>query len=345
MKSSFSIKFKNYIKGILLSIITPKIARLIRKSNPIISEELNQCVVLLYHRVTNLTSDPQLLSVKPVNFSKHLDILTKKYNVLTVEEFCNCLKNRINFPKNSVLLTFDDGYADNFLEAKPLLEEYKKQAIFYISTGILNTKKEFWWDAIERIILQSHNKIEREYFLMNEKKYFLQNLTDEARKELYEELLRDMKVMRSESREMKISELEEIFQADGPRESHRAMTFEELKKMNQSDSVIIGAHTHLHPSLAAQTYKDQYKEISTSKKILEELLKKKIDHFSYPFGGAVNYNQDTIEIVKGLGFEYVAANIPILMTMKSDRFQFPRFLVRDWHAKEFEANLDQFFNN
>ena len=344
MKSSFSIKFKNYIKSILLAIITPKIARLIRKSNPIISEELNQCVVLLYHRVTNLTSDPQLLSVKPVNFSKHLDVLNKKYNVLTVEEFCNCLKNRINFPKNSVLITFDDGYADNYLEATPILEEFKTQAIFYISTGTLNTNKEFWWDAIERIILQSHNKIEIECFVMNEKKYFLQNLTDEVRKELYEELLRDMKVMRSESRERKISELEEIFQADEPRESYRSLTFDELKKMFKSDSVVIGAHTNLHPSLAAQTYEDQFQEINISKQILENLLEKKIVHFSYPFGGTVHYNIHTIEIVKELELEYVASNISNRMTMKSDRFQFPRFLVRDWDEQEFEENLKQFLN-
>ena len=331
---------KNYCKNIFTALFQPA---LLEKLSPV--EELNKCVVLLYHRVTDLTSDPQLLSVKPSNFSKHLEILSKKYNVLTIDEFSHYLKNRINFPKNSVLITFDDGYADNFLEATPILEHYKKQALFYIATGTLNTETEYWWDAIERIILNSNNSPEVEYFEMNMKKYKIQNLSDSARIELYETLLRDMKVMRSESREMKIKELAELFNSTKGRNTHRGLTFDELKKMDQSESVVIGAHTHFHPCLAAQTFEDQFNEISTSKKILEELLGKKIEHFSYPFGGAVHYNQDTIAIVKELEFEFVAANIPTLMNAKSDRFQFPRFLVRDWEKEEFEHNLNQFFTN
>jgi peptidoglycan/xylan/chitin deacetylase (PgdA/CDA1 family) len=93
-------------------------------------------LILLYHRVTNLPLDPQLLTVSPANFDEHLKFLNKNYNLIDLQEFADCLINKRKLPKRSVLLTFDDGYADNYLEALPLLENNKAQALFYISTSI-----------------------------------------------------------------------------------------------------------------------------------------------------------------------------------------------------------------
>lgn len=302
------------------------------------------CVVLLYHRVTDIESDPQLLCVKPKNFENHISLLSKKFKVLTVEEFKFYIENKKKFPKKSVLLTFDDGYADNYLEALPILEKYKSQALFYIATGTLNTKNEYWWDAVERIILLSKSNPGQEKYTLNNKDYTIHNLNKTQRFELYEKLLPELRILSSEKREKTINELAILFESIQPRDSHQAMTFEELKKMNSSNSAIIGAHTHLHPSLAALSYNEQLEEIRTSKEKLEELLSKKIVHFSYPFGTKGDFNEDTLAIVKRLGFELAAANYPYIVHYNSDKFQFPRFLVRDWDIMTFENELNSFFN-
>jgi len=301
------------------------------------------CAVLLYHRVTQSQTDPQQLSVTPANFNAHLEHLKNNYHLLTIKEFQYYLENKKKFPKKSVLITFDDGYADNYLEALPILEKHTAQALFYIATGTLNTDVEFWWDAIERIVLLSVHKTEEEKYVLNGVEYNLSGLDNTKRFELYEQLLPALRVMNSSLREEKINELGRIFNSSQGRASHRAMTYEELKKMDLSNAAVIGAHTHLHPSLGALTYEEQLKEIETSKNILEQHLNKKITHFSYPFGTIKDFNADTLDIMKKMNFQLVAANIPYLVHKNTDQYSFTRFLVRDWNSGEFEKQMQSFF--
>lgn len=300
------------------------------------------CLVLLYHRVTNAETDPQLLAVSPVNFDAQLEFLKQNYRVLTVDEFSHHLREGIRFPEKSVLITFDDGYADNYLEALPILEKHHLQALFYISTGTLNTSREFWWDAVERIVLLSGSTPKQNEFVLNDVRYDLRELSSAKKIKLYNDLLPALRRTPAAERDRKIDELTALFHAGPDRTTHRALTFEELKKMYASQSSVIGAHTHLHPSLAALTYEAQYEEIATSKKILEALLGTTIKHFSYPFGTVLDYNADTMRIVKDLKFELVAANYPDPVTRKSNRYAFPRFLVRNWELAEFRKQMRTF---
>lgn len=325
-----------------------KIKSILKKSALVLKKQYHKtfygsCAVLLYHRVTDLKTDPQLLAVSPKNFDAQLDVLSNKYCLLTIDEFYKHLHNKKKFPKNSVLLTFDDGYADNYLEALPLLVKHKAQALFYVATGTLNTSNEYWWDAVERIVLLSPNIPANATFILNTVPYKLESLDLAKRLDLYEKFLVEFRKLPSFVRDGKINELAQLFGSTEVRVTHRAMTFDELKKMNASSSAVIGAHTHLHPSLAALNFKEQFDEISSSKKILEEIIGKKITHFSYPFGTQNDYNTDTIKIVKQLDFKMVAANFPYIVHKNSDRYRFPRFLVRNWKAEEFEKNLQTFF--
>ena len=81
--------------------------------------------ILLYHRVTNhekLTfSNP--LRVMPSVFAKQMRYLRRnKYNIISLDESIKLLKNKQGIPKNSIMITFDDGYKDNYLEAFPILK-------------------------------------------------------------------------------------------------------------------------------------------------------------------------------------------------------------------------------
>jgi peptidoglycan/xylan/chitin deacetylase (PgdA/CDA1 family) len=300
------------------------------------------CAVLLYHRITNLKSDPQQLSVSPENFDKHLSYLKNNFRVLSTDEFTSLLVNRKSFPKNCVLITFDDGYADNYLEALPILEKYKLQALFYVATGTLNTDKEFWWDEMERILLSECNASENE-ITINKKKYILNNLNEVKRKYLYNELLPVMRKMPSAERALYIQHLANIFNSPAPRSANRAMSYEELRNLHASSSAVVGAHTHLHPSLGALNYDEQLKEIKTSKDTLEKALKAQILHFSYPFGTHNDFNNETKLICRQLGFLTAAANYPACANRASDIYSFPRFLVRNWTPELFESNLQLFF--
>ena len=110
-------------------------------------------LILMYHRVAELEIDPWSLSVTPQNFGEHLEVLQKHYHPLSLQQLVEALRGNKR-PDRAVVVTFDDGYADNFYNAKPLLEKYNIPATFFISTGFIGQNREFWWDELERLLLQ-----------------------------------------------------------------------------------------------------------------------------------------------------------------------------------------------
>lgn len=321
-----------------------KLKILLRKAEASIHNHYyGNCAVLLYHRVTSLKDDPQQLCVSPENFKQQLHYLKQNdFRILSSEKFHYHLVNKKKFPAKSIFITFDDGYADNFLEALPILEEYNTPALIYIATGTLNTSHEYWWDTAERILIRSSTGTDINYCI-NGISFNPSKVTDKERLQIYHDLLPFLRSMPSIKREAYLKELAGIFSSEKGRISHRALTYDELRKLSSSPLITIGAHTHLHPSLAALTYQEQLDEISTSKELLEKELSTIIKHFSYPFGTANDFNDLTIEICQQLEFESVAANIPALVRCNSGTMNFPRFLVRNWNAEEFSKNLKSFF--
>lgn len=96
-------------------------------------------IILMYHRVAKDVNDPHLLCVSPENFREHLRYLSQNKNIVRLSEILNR-----NIPKNTVAITFDDGYADNLYAALPILKEFKAPATIFITAGLLGQK--FPWD-------------------------------------------------------------------------------------------------------------------------------------------------------------------------------------------------------
>ena len=110
-------------------------------------------LILIYHRVTNVKPDVQVLSVSPENFSEQMKILKDYYNPISLIQLYEASKiGRI--PPNSVVLTFDDGYVDNFTDVKPILDYYNIPATIFVTAGLVDNEKEFWWHELEQIILE-----------------------------------------------------------------------------------------------------------------------------------------------------------------------------------------------
>jgi peptidoglycan/xylan/chitin deacetylase (PgdA/CDA1 family) len=124
------------------------------------------------------------------------------------------------------------------------------------------------------------------------------------------------------------------------RTSHRALTLSELGVLTSAKLIEVGAHTVTHPSLASLDNTAQYFEIDESKLMLEDIVGKRVSSFAYPFGTQSDYNADTIRLIREAGFNCACANFPNLAYSSSDRYQLPRFLVRDWDGDQFAKHLE-----
>lgn len=295
-------------------------------------------LVLIYHRVTTLATDPQLLAVSAVNFREHVRIIKSSFPILRFEE------DWLKAQKPSIVITFDDGYADNVLEALPILEEEGVPATFFCSTGSIDSSEEYWWDELERIILLPSQTLHR--FLLKEEVFGREWVTStmEERGVLYQDLHPLMKRIDKSCRDNWLHQLRSWSSVDSNgRVSHRPMKLKELRTLAASPNVTVGAHTVNHTSLSYMEPKLQRQEIFQSKKQLENWLNQPITVFSYPFGGHSDYTPETVKLVKEAGFLKAASNFPGQWHSWTDPFQVPRQLVRNWDGATFIKRLKRFW--
>ena len=115
---------------------------------------LPKIIALMYHRIDIVDTNPWGVCVSPKHFEEQVRFVYNNFNVISTQEATRQVISG-NVTNNSVCFTFDDGYTDNFIHAKPILEAFKCAATFFIPTAFINKNKSFWWDELELIFLHS----------------------------------------------------------------------------------------------------------------------------------------------------------------------------------------------
>jgi peptidoglycan/xylan/chitin deacetylase (PgdA/CDA1 family) len=287
-------------------------------------------LVLCYHRVGTLSSDPQALAVRPTNFLAQMRHLAARYTVLRSEgNWGPSIPGR-------VMVTFDDGYADNYLEALPLLRKAAVPATFFIATGLLGRRQEFFWDELERLLLLPGKRPRQ--LRLSVGVWPMDNPAARAR--AYGDLLPRLKALGPGPREALMDEIRiQTRRGSAGRPSHRCLTSGELQRLAKDPLVTIGAHSITHACLAALGPAEVQEEVAGSARDLETTLGKAVKVFAYPFGGRNDVSTAAARACKQAGFERAFTTGPGAVTPWSGRFELPRFLVRDWGVAEFEQRL------
>ena len=102
-------------------------------------------IILLYHRIAEPENDIYQLSVSSENFENQLIYLSNKFKIISLNELANSLKSR-KLGKGRLVITFDDGYADNLHNALPILEKYGIPATIFITTSNIDNGAPFFWE-------------------------------------------------------------------------------------------------------------------------------------------------------------------------------------------------------
>lgn len=317
-------------------------------------------VILMYHRVAELASDPQLLAVSPCNFAAHLNVLRRQHVVSLRDLTAHLQSWRIMRPV--VVITFDDGYADNFTQAVPLLQAFRLPATIFVATANLDTPHEFWWDELERLLLlpgklpatlrltmiqqtfvwQLDDTFEynEQTFVKYRTWHVLSPDTPTPRHRLYRELHGLLYPLDAATRETVLDALREwAGQSPAGRVTHRTATSAQIASVGKNPLIEIGAHTVNHPVLSHLLEAAQRKEIEHNKAALESLTGQPVTSFSYPYGTPSDYSQHTLDIVRQCGFSVACANFEGHVTTYADRLQLPRYIVRNWTVETFARQV------
>ena len=263
--------------------------------------------ILNYHRVlpsNKIDNSLVNISVSKDNFIHQLNYLKNNFDVISLDDLLLHLKSKSNEFK--IAITFDDGYSDNLYYAYPILEKLKAPATIYIITKFINNKVIPWWIKLDHFI-KNNPKI-----LGDKKKIF----------EFYknnilfrDQLTIDKKILSIIGKKNQ-SEYNKIF-----------LDQKEIQYLSKQKFITIGSHSHSHYNFSKLTQEQTISEFKTSKSILEKIIKKRILHFSYPYGGHQNINLKFNNFLKKLG--YLSAVTTRKKLNQQDPFQLPRVFVNN----------------
>jgi len=164
--------------------------------------------VLMYHHVNSLTGEQATspsLTVKTKIFQEQMDYLAQKgYQTITPKQLYDGL-NGGQLPPKPILITFDDGYVDNFNEAFPILKNHNFKFTIFLPTGLIDSGPQY-------------------------------------------------------------------------------LNWKQLREMKESGFLNVGAHTWSHKALIGLAQEELKKEVSLSKKQIEDFYGGPVEAFAYPYG-------------------------------------------------------------
>ena len=295
-----------------------------------------------------------------------MQFLRRAWKPISLRELSVGMRER-KVPRRGVLVTFDDGYADNLHNAKPILERYEIPAVVFVAGGYVGSEREYWWDELENLLLlpgalpehlQLHlNGVDISWRLGETARFYSeQNYRDHAgwniskdapteRHALYWKLYKIIRPLPAPHQRRVLEELRVWSNGkSAARESHRPMAPKELRTLRDGNLIEIGAHTISHPVLSSLPLDVQREEIGGSRKFLEEIVGRPISSFAYPYGGDADYTHETVAAVREAGFESAFSTSSGVVQKDSESFRLPRNWVRDWKLDAFAARLDQWFS-
>ena len=313
-------------------------------------------VVLLYHRVRAAERDPQLLSVRPEVFESHVAMLRRRTALLPLVDLVEAATVS-RLPKRAVAITFDDGYADNLQYAKPILSGHGAPATVFAVSGAISQQTEFWWDTLERALLDGAGRGHLELDLGNGVECWeLDGAADDAqwsvlstedptpRHRAYRELMSRVKALSPARRRAVLGEaLRQLGVPEGPVAHTRPLTASELRELAEDGLVDIGAHSVSHPQLSSMSASEQRMEMTSSRTALESIIGRPVRAFAYPYGSRADYTNESAAEAAAAGFSIACANVPGTIRGRLDRFQVPRVLVRNVPASALGEQLDRAF--
>ena len=259
----------------------------------------NGLTVVNYHRIGepgNTWFDPGLYSATPEQFAAQVRFLTQNFDVIGVNELANWEQRRGRF----VMITFDDGYLDNYEAAYPILRAFGATGVFFLTSGFLDDRRLAWWDEISWMVQTSRLKrLAANPWTISEL-----NLPDGNRQSVLDRLLRIYKSLPGRRTAEFLSFLADALGTGRhPGDSAVWMDWAHVREMH-AHGMQFGGHTVAHPVLANLPRAEQEQEVRECRSRIEAELGRPIRAFSYPVGQRDSFNATTQSCLREAGYEW-----------------------------------------
>lgn len=288
-------------------------------------------VVLHYHRVCAERDALYPDNLDPETFEAQIRVIGAVYSVLPLGEAMRRLR-RGELPDRALCITFDDGYADNFSVALPILRAQGLPATFFIASGYMNGGT-MWNDRIILALRRLRRPVDLRPLGLPD---FQPADVSRLRGSL-DDIVRSVKYRAPEERERIADQL--VGLSGSTPLPRMMMTPEEVRQMADA-GMEIGAHTVTHPILAQVPLDVAEAEIIRSKTQLEEMTGRPVELFAYPNGKpGVDYLPLHVDIVRRAGFKAAVTTAWGCATHATDPMEIPRVAPWDRSSIAFAGRI------
>lgn len=301
--------------------------------------------ILAYHRVLESAEpagfrfDLDLVSASSEAFRQQLAIIRRRFVPMRFDELADCLDRGRRVPSRAVLITFDDGYDDNYRIAFPLLREAGLSAMFFVSSGHIESGRPYAYDWLVHMLCTT-----RQPRLTAPELGLDHALPDDlaARRALASHLLDRIKTLDADGQQALVDRLQREWampDAAGHPDC-RPMVWAQVREMH-AGGMEIGSHGVDHRMLAKMSRDAMREEVAGSKRAIEAAIGAPVTAMSYPVGGRDAYDADVMAAARDAGYRVACSYLAGCERMQSrSRFQMRRLPVeRHVDASWFEGML------
>jgi peptidoglycan/xylan/chitin deacetylase (PgdA/CDA1 family) len=279
----------------------------------------SQVVIANYHRVTMIKDDWSCESLSPQAFESQIEYFRQNFEILSLDQLSRHLRQDRSLPKKAVVVTFDDGYLDNYVYARPILRKYGVPATFFLTTGHIGGSRLFWWDKVGYAV--EHTR--KQWLELTE--FGTWELPAYDRRKTRNRIVNAIRDLPEQRKNLAIEDLLRVAGVSIPDALAKEviLSWEEVVEMSE-EGIDFGAHTLTHPILTNMPLEQAKLEIVQSKKDIETKIGRQVNFFSYPNG---SLNSEIVDIVKQAGFVAGVTADPSWITQESDVYRLGRIMM------------------
>lgn len=267
--------------------------------------------ILFYHKI-NIQAPPLFgVAVKPKDFERQIRFLKRFFQIVDLPSLSQA-KLEPYASRDLAIITFDDGYRDNYNYAFPVLKKYNIPATIFLVTDYVDTNQLLDHDKLSWILYKCNShpntKVLKaselpEQMVVGVQRFFASNTHDKVH--ILRSLAAVLKELPEKKRQYTLTELSRACAVrEWPGTEDRVMlSWAEVREMSHH-GISFGSHTMSHPVLSAIPTLEAQKEMIESRKTIEAQIQQPVTTFAYPYGKEGDYTHQVVKLVEDAGFEY-----------------------------------------
>lgn len=254
--------------------------------------------IIMLHRVVEKRSQLEAnrqMEITPEFLEKTiLDYHERGYRFVSLDEVHEIVSTQKRLKQKFVCFTFDDGYVDNYELAYPILKKYNCPFAIYVATDFPDGKALLWWYVLEDILLKN-----KQIKLGDGSEYLCDSF--DLKNQVFNTIRNKIFLLQGGNMSVTLTKLFSPYQFSfSDILKTNSLTWEQVKELANDPICTIGSHSVTHAAFDQLSDEKIMFELLESKKIIEGLILKSVNHFAYPYG-RINFVVE--KNIKSLGYK------------------------------------------